>query len=325
MTFLRSLISLTVAAAALAGHAAAHAEDINLGIISTDSSSVLKQRWDPLIQDMDKQTGLNIKAFFATDYAGIIEGMRFNKVQVGYFGNASAIEAVDRAQGEVFAKLLYANGEAGYHSLLITNVNSRFKTLDDVFRNTHDVTLGFGDPNSTSGTLIPAYYLFAQHGAPVNTSFKAVLPSSHEANLLAVVNNKIDIATNNTDLVNTLQKQHPDRFAQVRVLWTSPVIPSDPLVWRKDLPQATKDKLRKFFLNYARTDPHEKAVMAGITGYSGFAGSSDAQLLPIRKVVLFQQKQKVATDTHLSDDERKTQLAALDAKLAALDTTVAKQ
>ena len=40
--------------------------------------------------------------------------------------------------------------------VLITNVNSRFKTLDDVFKNTQDVTLGFGDPNSTSGTLIPA-------------------------------------------------------------------------------------------------------------------------------------------------------------------------
>lgn len=203
MKFLRSLITLAVGAATLATVAAAQAEDLNLGIISTDSSSVLKQRWEPLIQDMNKQTGLNVKAFFATDYAGIIEGMRFNKVQVAYLGNASAIEAVDRSQGEVFAKTVYANGDAGYKSVLITNVNSRFKTLDDVFKNTKDVTLGFGDPNSTSGTLIPGYYLFAQHNTPVNTSFKTVLPSSHEANLLAVVNNKIDIATNNTEMLDS--------------------------------------------------------------------------------------------------------------------------
>ena len=45
MKFLRSLITLAVGAAAFAGVAAAHAEDLNLGIISTDSSSVLKQRW----------------------------------------------------------------------------------------------------------------------------------------------------------------------------------------------------------------------------------------------------------------------------------------
>jgi phosphonate transport system substrate-binding protein len=326
MKFLRSLITLTIGAAAFACAAtAAQAEDINLGIISTDSSSVLKQRWEPLIEDMNKQTGLNVKAFFATDYAGIIEGMRFNKVQIGYFGNASAMEAVDRSQGEVFAKVLYANGDAGYKSVLITNVNSRFKTLDDVFKNTRDVTLGFGDPNSTSGTLIPGYYLFAKHNTPVNTSFKTVLPSSHEANLLAVVNNKIDIATNNTEMLDTLKQQHPDKFAQVRVLWTSPLIPSDPLVWRKDLPQATKEKIRNFFVNYGKTDAHEKAVMAAITGYAGFAPSTNDQLLPIRQVALFQQKQKIESDTHLSDDDRKTQLAALDVKLNALNTAVAKQ
>ncbi len=324
MKFLRSLIVGVAAFASLATHAA-RAEDLNLGIISTDSSAVLKQRWQPLIDDLNKQTGLNVKAFFATDYAGIIEGMRFNKVQIGYFGNASAMEAVDRSNGEVFAKIINANGEAGYYSVLITNVNSRFKTLDDVFKNTKDVTLGFGDPNSTSGTLIPGYYLFAKNNVSVRTSFKTVLPASHEANLLAVVNNKIDVATNNTEMLGTLQKQHPDRFAQVRVLWKSPLIPSDPLVWRKDLPQTTKDKLRAFFLNYAKTDPHEKAVMANITGYAGFAPSTDAQLLPIRQVALYQQKQKIESDTHLSDDDRKTQLAALDAQLGALNANTPKQ
>ena len=317
MKFLRSLLAGVAAVSAFASFAA-HAEDLNLGIISTDSSAVLKQRWQPLIDDMNKQTGLNIKAFFATDYAGIIEGMRFNKVQVAYLGNASAIEAVDRSNGEVFAKTTYSNGDAGYYSVLITNVNSRFKTLDDVFKNTKDVTLGFGDPNSTSGTLVPGYYLFAQRNTPVRTSFKTVLPSSHEANLLAVVNNKVDIATNNSEMLDTLKKQHPDRFAQVRVLWTSPLIPSDPLVWRKDLPEETKEKLRKFFYNYAKSDAREKAVMANIFSYSGFAPSTDAQLQPIRQIKLFEQKQKIEADASLSDADRKTQTAAIDAKLSAL-------
>ncbi len=48
-------------------------------------------------------------------------------------------------------------------------------------------------------------------------------------------------------------------------------------------------------------------------------------MLPIRQVALFQQKQKIESDTHLSDDDRKTQLAALDAKLSALNTAVSKQ
>lgn len=318
MKLLRSLLAASAACLAFAG-TAAHAEDLSFGIISTDSSAVLKQRWQPFIDDLNRQTGLHVEAFFATDYAGIIEAMRFNKVQIGYFGNASAMEAVDRSNGEVFAKVLYANGDTGYKSVLITNAGSRFKTLDDVFRNTKDVTLGYGDPNSTSGTLIPGYYLFAQRNLPVNaTTFKTVLPSSHEANLLAVVNNKVDIATNNTLELANLEQKSPERFKQVRVLWTSPLIPSDPLVYRKDLPDATKQKLRDFFYHYGKTDPHEKKVMADITGYAGFAPSTDAQLNPVRQIALFQQKQKIAANTNLSEDDRKSQIAAIDAKIGAL-------
>jgi phosphonate transport system substrate-binding protein len=300
------------------------AETLNFGIISTDSSSALKQRWQPLIDDLNKQTGLEVKAYFATDYAGIIEAMRFNKVQMGFFGNASAIEAVDRSNGEVFAKVKYKSGEAGYYSLIITNANSKWKSIDQVLKNSHDVNLGFGDPNSTSGTLVPSYYLFAKNGLSVKTAFKSVLPSSHEANMLAVVNDKIDVATNNTDMLDIIKTQHPELYPKVRVLWKSPLIPSDPLVWRRDLPQATKDKLRMFFEHYAQKDPHEQAVMAAISGYSGFADSSDAQLLPIRQMALFHKKEQVQNDAHLDDADKKAQIAALDQKLAALDNAAAK-
>ena len=303
---------------------AAHAETLDFGIISTDNSSALKERWQPLIDDLNKQTGLDVKPFFATDYAGIIEGMRFNKVQIGYFGNASAIEAVDRGNGEVFAKVKYKSGEAGYYSVLITNVNSKWKTIDQVLKNTREINLGFGDPNSTSGTLVPSYYLFSKNGISVRNDFKNVLPSNHEANMLAVVNNRVDVATNNTTTMATLKKEHPERFAQLRVLWTSPLIPSDPLVWRRDLPQATKDKLRNFFDHYAQSDPREKAIMDAITGYAGFEPSSDAQFVPIRQMALFQKKQQVQNDANISDADKKTQLAALDQKLAQLDSVAAK-
>src|SRR3546814_2078220 len=76
---------------------AADLKEINFGIISTESSSNLKNMFEPFLADMAKQTGRKINAFFAPDYAGVIEGMRFNKVQVAWFGNASAMQAVDRA------------------------------------------------------------------------------------------------------------------------------------------------------------------------------------------------------------------------------------
>jgi len=142
--------------------------------------------------------------------------------------------------------------------------------------------------------------------------------------MLAVVNNRVDIATNNTDMVETLRLNHPELLKQVRVLWKSPLIPSDPLVWRRDLPQATKDKLRNFFDHYAQSDPREQAIMAGITGLSGFTDSTDAQLIPIRQMALFQKKQQVQNDAHMSDSDKKSQIAALDQKLSQLDSVAAK-
>ena len=96
----------------------AYAQDISFGIIATDSASAQRERWEPFFRDMEKKTGLKIQSFYAPDYAGVIEAMRFNKIQVAWYGNKAAMEAVDRSNGEIFAQLMYADGSFGYHALL---------------------------------------------------------------------------------------------------------------------------------------------------------------------------------------------------------------
>jgi phosphonate transport system substrate-binding protein len=81
-----------------------------LGIISTESQQNLKPQWEPFLKDMEKSLGVKVNAFFAPDYAGIIQGMRFNKVDIAWYGNLSAMEAVDRANGQVFAQTVAADG-----------------------------------------------------------------------------------------------------------------------------------------------------------------------------------------------------------------------
>lgn len=315
--------TLLAGAAMIASVAAAHAQEINFGIISTDSSAALRQRWQPLIDDMEKQTGLKVTPFFATDYAGVIEGMRFNKVQLAWMGNKGAMEAVDRSQGEVFAKIQYADGTEGYYSLLISNASSPYKTLDDVIRNGKKINFGLGDPTSTSGTLVPGYYVFAKNNIDPRTYFKTARSSNHGANLMAVINNQVDVATNNTEELNKLEATQPEKAKLVHVIWKSPLIPSDPLLWRKDLPDATKKKIRDFFLAYGK-DAHEKEVLKNIYNYGGFRASSDAQLLPIRQLELFKQRTQLEADTSVGAAKKKAQLADIDSKLAALDQQIAK-
>ena len=309
---------LTLAMAIGLGMTAALAEDINFGIISTEASQNLKADWQPLLDDMAKQTGYTVKAFFAPDYAGIIEGMRFNKVHLAWYGNKSAIEAVDRASGEVFAQMVNADGTQGYYSHLIVHKDSPIKSLDEVLKNGKSYSFGNGDPNSTSGFVVPGFYVFAQNKIDAKTHFKVVRNANHETNALAVANKQVDVATNNSENLDKVKTNFPDKFNDLRIIWTSPLIPLDPLVMRKDLPEAMKAKLKNFFYNYAKTDAHEKAVVMKISKLSGFKESTNAQLLPIRELDLFGKRTKLEADANMAPAEKQAKLADIDKQLAAL-------
>jgi phosphonate transport system substrate-binding protein len=297
---------------------AAAAQDISFGIIATDSASAQRERWEPFFRDMEKKTGLKIQSFYAPDYAGVIEAMRFNKVQVAWYGNKAAMEAVDRSNGEVFAQLMYADGTFGYHALLITHKDSPYQTLDQVFANAKNVNFGIGDPNSTSGFLVPTYYIFAQRKIDPRSTFKTVRNASHGANIQATLAKQVDVATNNTEDMGKLESTRPDLFSQLRVIWKSPLIPSDPFVWRKDLDPQVKAKIKSFVIGYAKTDPAEKAVLKNIYNYGGFRESTNDQLIPIRQLELYRDRLKVESDTKLSAAERSKMLADIESKLSAL-------
>ena len=297
---------------------ALQAQEINFGVIATDSASTQRERWEPFFADMAKKTGLTIKSFYAPDYAGVIEAMRFNKVQVAWMGNKAAMEAVDRSSGEVFAQVMYADGTFGYHGLLVAHKDSPYNNVDDVLKHSKSINFSIGDPNSTSGFLVPTFYVFAKNGVDHRTAFKTVRNASHGANLQAVLAKQVDVATNNTEDLTKLESSKPELASQVKVLWKSPLIPSDPFVWRKDLDPAVKAKLKSFVLGYAKTDPAEKAILKNIYSYGGFRDSSNDQLIPIRQLELFRDRAKAESNDKLSPDERTRLLADIDRRLAAL-------
>jgi phosphonate transport system substrate-binding protein len=310
-----------MALAALVATTPASAQELkefNFGIISTEASTNLKSDWQPLLDDLAKKTGLKVNAFFAPDYAGIIEGMRFNKVHAAWYGNKSAMEAVDRAGGEVFAQMVNADGTQGYYSHLIVHKDSPLKSLDDVLKQGKNFSFGNGDPNSTSGFLVPSYYVFAQNKIDPKTHFKLVRSANHETNALAVANKQVDVATNNSENLDKIKDRMPEKFNDLRIIWTSPLIPLDPLVIRKDLPEAYKGKIKDFFYNYGNGGQQEKDNLFRVSKLSGFKPSTNAQLTPIRQLELFKTRNKFEADASLSAPEKQAKLADIDKQLAAL-------
>ncbi len=303
---------------------AAEMKELNFGIISTESSVGLKSIWAPFLQDMEKKLGLKVNTFFASDYAGIIEAMRFNKIQIAWFGNKSAMEAVDRANAEIFVQTVDRNGDPGYWSLLITHKDSPIKSVDDIIKNGKQYTFGNGDPNSTSGYLVPGYYVFALNNINPIKYFKRTVNSNHETNALAVATKQVDFATNNTMDLNRLKKTHPEYYQNIRSFWKSPLIPSDPIAWRKDLPEEMKARIKSFFMNYGKTE-QELKVLAEIHNWGPFRESSNDQLIPIRQLELFKEKVKIENDAKLNAEEKRTKLAKIDADLTELKKRASAQ
>ena len=309
---------------ATTGLQAEEKQTLNFGIISTESTQNLRTVWDPFLADMSEQLGMEVEGFFAPDYAGIIQGMRFDKVDVAWFGNKSAMEAVDRAGGEIIAQTVAADGSPGYWSLMIVHRDrDDLNNVDDVLANASELTFGNGDPNSTSGFLVPGYYVFGKNGVVAKEIFKRTLNSGHETNALAVANQQVDVATFNTESMERLEITAPEKAEQLKVIWKSPLIPSDPIVIRTSLPQETREKVQEFLMTYGTNgDEQEMQILADLQ-WAPFRQSSNDQLLPIRQLALFRERSMIEADDSYSAEEKQKLMAEIDAKLAALDKRMA--
>lgn len=311
------------AALAVAGITAtpvrAQTTELNFGIIATEASTNLKTVWEPFLAAMEKGTGFKVNGFYASDYAGVIEAMRFGKVQVAWFGNKSAMEAVNRSKGELFAQSVDSDGNPGYWSHLIVHKDSPLKNLDDVLKCDKSIDFSIGDPNSTSGFLVPTSYIFATKNIDPKQCFKTLRNASHEANGMAVANKQVMVATNNSENLRRLEVTAPEARKNIKVIWTSPLIPSDPIVWRTDLTSETKTKLYTWIMSYGRIGTPEelaaaKKVLAGLQ-WAPFNPTNDDQLLPIRILEANKSIMKIKGDAKLSADEKAPKIAALEAEI----------
>ena len=259
---------------------------IRFSILSTENSQTSQQYWAPVLADMEKATGLKVKPYYQSNYTGLIEAMRFKQTDVGWFSNQSGLEAVRRAGGEVFARTTDPSGVDGYYSVLIVGAKSGL-TLDDVLKCDKSLTFGLGDAKSTSGTLAPMTYLFAPRGLDPKDCFKTVRSANHQANLFAVARGVLDVATNNTTGMRLDRERGGDATNRVKVIWRSPVLPEDPIVYREDLDPAVKEKLRQFFLTYGQGDTPEAARQREqlvALSIGGFRPADDTHLLPVREM-----------------------------------------
>ena len=287
---MRLAAGLLLAAALLVGCAKPVKTDevLKFSIVPAEDQASMGRVWQPLLDDLNQQTGLKVEASYASNYMGMIEAMRFHQVQVGWFSALPALEAVNRADAEVLGRIVDKGGDGGvYESVLITRKDSGI-TLDSLLKCGKRYNFGLGDPNSTSGTLAPLAYLFAPRGIDPTACFKTVRSASHQANLIGVGYGTVDVATANTVTLVYARRQNPKIADKIEVIWKSPPLPESSILVRKDLDPQVKEKLKRFFMTYGTAQgaqgDHQRKVLDGLT-YGGFRPVDETYLDPIRLMV----------------------------------------
>jgi phosphonate transport system substrate-binding protein len=296
-------------------------KELVFSILSAESQASAEKDWTPFLADMSKALGRPVKAFYGSNYTALIEAMRFKQTDLGWFTNQSGLEAVRRANAEVFARSVNPSGVDGYEAVIIVKKGSGL-TLDKVLACGKTINFGMGDAKSTSGTLAPMTYLFAPRKIDPSSCFKTVRSSNHETNLFSVAGGMLDAATNNTASMDRLRLLNTDvakgTLANVEIVWRSPRIPEDPLVWRKDLDPALKKKLADFMFGYGVGDGPEAERQRKILEQiqtKPFVAANDSHLLPVREME--------ATGQLIEARNRKD--AAAEAKADAALAEIAKE
>jgi phosphonate transport system substrate-binding protein len=278
------VVLLALVAVVLLGGPASAADpswpkELTFALLSTESAPEVVRRWGPILEQLEKDLGVKVKHVSATDYRGTIEALRFKKAELGHLGPKSYIEAStnNNANVEPIAQVQQANGSLGYRSCLIVHSDSDIFSPEDLAGR----TFAFNDPNSTSGYLVPSAFFLMEMGIDPKSHFsKLTFSGSHEASIIAVANKKVDVASTNLPDLQQLVREGKVPRAALRVIWVSKLIPNDPVVVRKDLPENLRTAIQESLATMKARTPQAFAQGGAFVG--GFQRADDAKYQIIR-------------------------------------------
>lgn len=223
------------------------AKGLVMGLIPAENNEEMIQRFEPMRLYLEAKTGEPVKVYSATDYAGVIEGMKKGRVDIAWFGPLSYVLAEKEANAEAFAVGVRSDtGLSTYRSLFVVPEGSDVKTIADL----KGKSVAFVDPASTSGGLIPTYLVKQATGQMPKQFFgEFTYAGSHDAAEMAVKNKSVDAAADNDITYEKMLKKGLITKESNRVLLYSDPLPGSPMAYRKDLPEVTKAKIRDAILN----------------------------------------------------------------------------
>lgn len=262
---------------------------ISFASVSAENQSATQARFTDLARVFKERTGVEMRIFTASDYAGTVQALTSGQVQMGQMGASAYASAWIDSDGAV--EPLVTNkeldGALGYHSILIVKSDSPYQKLEDL----KGKTLAWADPNSTSGYLIPLVSLRGGGIEPDKFFGRTLFSGGHEQSVLGVIGGQIDSAFtwsskgHNAGQIRAMVDRGVLKMDQFRVVWESPLIPNPLVVIRKDMPEDLKRELRAFWTELHKTDP--KVAEAAARGKTqGFVPATHEMYKPVLDAAL---------------------------------------
>src|SRR3954467_13536154 len=185
--FARSLLIVSLIAAGACGSKSdpgAPAKTLRVSMIPTTDPGKLARESEPLVAYLEKKTGAKVELTVPLNYAAVVEAFGADKVDIAYFGGFTYVQSHKRFGAQ---PLVQRERDQAFHSLFLTQADSSIAALADLKGH----TFAFGDVNSTSGHLMPEYFM-RQAGVDAGVIAKALYTGGHDATALAVANKKVD-------------------------------------------------------------------------------------------------------------------------------------
>jgi phosphonate transport system substrate-binding protein len=226
---------------------------LRLGMIpSTDPGKIVRDS-QPLVKYLEKQTGSRVELVVPTNYAAVVEAIADDRVDIAYLGGFTFVQAAHRAS---VSPLVQRERDQNFHSVFITQPGSNVNSLADL----KGRTFVFGDVNSTSGHLMPAYYM-RQAKVDPDVLAKALYTGGHDATALAVANGKVDAGAMDELVLSNMMKTGKITANQVRVFYTTPSFFDYVWAARKGLDPKLSDAFSVALLKLDASKPDDKALL----------------------------------------------------------------
>jgi phosphonate transport system substrate-binding protein len=254
----QSLAALSLGGAALLGAAAAHAQAnvLRVSAIPDEAPTELQRKFKPLGEYLKAKTGMDVQFMPVTDYAAVVEGLASKKIDVAWLGGFTFVQAKLRTEGQAVPIVQRAEDEK-FTSKFIVPVDSPIKTIADLKGH----TFAFGAPSSTSGSLMPRYFL-QQQGLVPERDFKTVAFSgAHDATVAFVASGRAEAGVLNASVMDKLVEAKNPNAAKVRVLATTPPFFDYNWTVRPGLDAVLTKKLTDAFLALDASKPADKEIL----------------------------------------------------------------